>query len=97
MEDSFSEFLEKIDTAMVKGKQMKMPRFAKNLRVDRQGIYTYGTKIAELDVPSRSILPTGYYSATSSRHYHYVRRHLEDLGFSEVDKFSMPLFSRALV
>ena len=97
MEDNFSDFLEKIDTAMVKGKQLKMPRFTKNLRVDRQGIYSYGTKIAELDVPSRSILPTGYYSATSSRHYNYVRNHLEGFGFSEVDKFSMPLFSRALV
>ena len=63
-----SEFLEKIGTGMVTGKQLKMPRFTKNLRVDRHEIYSYGAKIAELDVPRRSILPTGCYSATSSRH-----------------------------
>ena len=97
MEDTFNEFFEKIDLAMAKGKQLKMPRFTKNLRIDRQGIYSYGTKIAELDVPSRSILRTGYYSATSSRHYNYARNHLEGCGFSEVDKSSTPLSSRSPV
>ncbi len=97
MEQSFSEFLAKIVAAKENGKQLKMPRFTKSLRVDREGIYSDGTKIAELDIPSRSILSTGYYSPTSSRHYHYMRNHLEGFGFSEVGKFSMPLFSRAVV
>jgi hypothetical protein len=84
MEDSFYEFLDNIDAAQGRGKQMKMPRFTKNLRVDREGIYSYGTKIAQLDIPTRSIIRTGYYSPTSSRHYNYMRNHLEGFGFSEV-------------
>ena len=71
---------------------MRMPRFTKNLSVDREGIYSYGTKIAELDMPSRSILKLGYYSPTSSRHYNYMLRYLQELGFND-----MPQFSTALV
>ncbi len=87
MEDfqqDFYEFLNKIDAAKQRGKQLKMPRFTKNLRVDRDGIYSYGTQIAQLDVPTRSIIRAGYYSPTSSRHYNYMRNHLEEMGFSEV-------------
>jgi hypothetical protein len=84
MEDKYYEFLDGIDAAQGRGKQMKMPRFTKNLRVDREGIYSYGTKIAQLDIPSRSIIRTGYYSPTSSRHYNYMVNYLEDFGFSEV-------------
>ncbi len=97
MELSYNEFLEKIGTARMKGKRMRMPRFTKNLSVDHEGIYSYGTKIAELDMPSRSILRLGYYSPTSSHHYYYMLRYLQEYGFNEVDTFTMPLFSRALV
>ena len=97
MELSYNEFLEKIGTANVKGKRMRMPRFTKNLSVDREGIYSYGTKIAELDFPSRSIVRIGYYSPTSSHHYYYMLRYLQEFDFKEVDIYTMPPFSIALV
>ena len=97
MELSYSEFIEKIGPVNMKGKHMRMPRFTKNLSVDRKGIYSYGTKIAELDIPSRSIVHLGYYSPTSSHHYYYMLRYLQEFGFNDVDTHTMPLFSRTLV
>ena len=48
-------------------------------------IYSYSTRIALLDLPRRTITKLGRWSPTSTAHYNYARRFLEDTyGFKEL-------------
>ena len=81
---SFIEFCEKAVEATQKGKGLKFPRYEKNLRYDSEGIYSYGTKIANLDLGKRTIHKLGYWSPTNSKHYNYAKIILNDwCGFFE--------------
>ena len=81
---SFIEFCEKAAEATQKGKGLKFPRYEKNLRYDSEGIYSYGTKIAKLDLRMYTIQKLGYWSLSSSRHYNYAKIILNDwCGFFE--------------
>jgi hypothetical protein len=73
MNDSFEEFFDKAWQAKLKGKGLKFPRFGQNLRYNSEGIYSYNTKIADLDFAFRTIRQRGYWSPTSSRHYKYAK------------------------
>ena len=77
VDDNFYEFCEKAEKAKEKGKGLKLPRYEKNLRYDSEGIYSYGTKIANLDLGRRTIQKFGYWSPTSSKHYNYAKRMLD--------------------
>jgi hypothetical protein len=77
MDISFEEFHDKALNAASKGKGLKMPRYGKNLRYNADGIYSYKTKIADLDFGFRTIRQRGYWSPTSSKHYNYAKRMLE--------------------
>ena len=79
MDHNFYEWSEKAETATEKGEVLKLDRYGKNLRYNSEGIYSYGTKIATLDLKERSIQRQGYWSSTSSTHYHYA---LNILGFA---------------
>ncbi len=57
---------------------MKLPRFQKNLKYNFNGLYSYSTKIAHPDLPSKAIVKLGRWSPTSTTHYNYARRLLED-------------------
>ena len=46
--------------------------FRKNLKFDSEGIYSYGSKIANLDLKQRTIQKLGYCSPMSSKHYNYA-------------------------
>ena len=70
-DDNFYEFCEKAEKAKEKGKGLKFLRYGKNLRYDSEGIYSYGTKIANLDLRRRTIQKLGYWSPTNSKHYNY--------------------------
>ncbi len=64
---------------------MKLPHFQMNLKYNFDGLYSYSTKIAHLDLPSRTIVKLGKWSPTSTTHYNYTRRLLEDrYGFREI-------------
>ena len=81
----YDEFFEKALKASDKGKVLKLPRFQANLRYNFDGLYSYHTKIAHLDLPSRTITKLGRWSVTSTMHYNYARRLLEDrYGFREI-------------
>ena len=68
-----------------KGKFRKPPRFQRNLKYNFDGLYSYSTKIAHLDLPSMTIVKLGKWSPTSTTHYNYTRRLLEDrYGFLEL-------------
>jgi hypothetical protein len=53
---------------------MKLPRFQKNLKYNFDGLYSYSTKIAQVDPPSRTIVKLGKWSPTSTTHYNYTCR-----------------------
>ena len=81
-------FGEVIDTAMTasdKGKFLKLPRYQKNLKYNFDGLYSYNTRAALLDLPRQTITKLGRWSPTSTAHYNYARRFLEDTyGFREL-------------
>ena len=72
MDHNFYEWSEKAEKATEKGELFKFDRYGENLRSNSEGIYSYGTKIATLDLKERSIQRQGYWSSTSSTHYHYA-------------------------
>ena len=81
----YDEFFENAQKASDKDKFLKLPRFQANLRYNFGGLYSYQTKIAHLDLPSRTIVKLGKWSVASTIHYNYTRRLLEDrYGFQEL-------------
>ena len=60
------------------GRFLKLPRYQKNLKYNFDGLYSYNTRIALLDLPRRTITKLGRWSVTSTTHYNYARRFLED-------------------
>lgn len=57
----------------------KFDRFRENLRMieeaDGSGyVYSYDTKVAEIDHLARTVIPLGYWSVTTSKHINYVAR-----------------------
>ena len=74
MDHNFYEFSEKAEKATEKGKVLKFLRYGRNLRYDSEGIYSYGTKIANLNMRMRTIQTLGHLSPTSSKHYNYTAR-----------------------
>ena len=78
MDQYYDEFFENAQKASDKGKFMKLPRFHRNLKYNFDGLYSYSTKIAHLDLPGRTIVKLGRWSPTSTTHYNYTRRLLED-------------------
>ena len=78
------DFLIDVRIATEAGKRKTFPRFKKNLRIDETGLYSYSTKIADIDFGHRTIRSLGKWSPTSSRHYNYARKLLEEEGFQEI-------------
>ena len=75
-DDSYEEFRDKAEQATANQKGLKFPRCNKNLRLNSEGVWSYGAKIAQLDLDEKSIQRLGYWSSTSSAHYHYVKNML---------------------
>ena len=85
MDQHFDDFFENAMNASDKGKFLKFPRYQKNLKYNFDGLYSYNTRIAHLDTPRKTIIKIGRWSMTSTTHYNYARRFLEDTyGFREL-------------
>ena len=85
MDQHYDELFENGRKASDKGKFMKLPRFQMNLKYNFDGLYSYSTKIAHLDLPSRTMVKLGKWSPTSTTHYNHTHRLLEDrYGFREI-------------
>ena len=85
MDQHYDDFFEKVQKASDKGKFVKLPRFQRNLKYNFDGLYSYLTKIAHLDLSGRTIVKLGRWSVTSTMHYNYARRVLENrYGFREI-------------
>ena len=81
----YDDFFENALTARNKGTFMKFPPFKTNLRYNFDGLYSYNTKIAHINMPNRTIMMLGKWSVTSTTHYNYARNFLEDAyGFREI-------------
>ena len=78
MDHNFYEWSEKAEKATEKGTLLKFLRYGQNLRYNSEGIYSYGNKIARLDLHHRTIEKLGYWSPTTSKHFNYAA-HLLDI------------------
>ena len=83
--DSYEEFRDKAEQATANQKGLKFPRYSENLRLNSEGVWSYGAKIAQLDLDEKSIQRRGYWSSASSTHYHYVKNMLGS-NYSFVEK-----------
>ena len=87
MDQCYDDFCYNAEKATDKGKFLKLPRFQTNLKYNFDGLYSYSTKIAHLDLPVRTIVKLGRWSPSSTTHYNYTLRLLEDnYGFRELKK-----------
>ena len=78
MEQRSDDFFENATKASDKGKFLKLPRYQKDLKCNFDGLYIYNTRIAHLDMPHKTIIKIGRWSVTSTTHYNYASRFLED-------------------
>ena len=76
-DDSYAEFCDKAAKAAEINKGLKFPRYGKNLRFNSEGVYSYGAKIANLNLAEKTLQRLGYWSPTTSKHYNYAGRVLE--------------------
>tara|TARA_R100000656_G_C3931451_1_gene124908 strand:- start:550 stop:780 length:231 start_codon:yes stop_codon:yes gene_type:complete len=49
-----------------------LERYKDNLKVDYHNVFSYETKVAEIDHVKREITPFQWYSVTTSKHINYV-------------------------
>ena len=47
-------------------------KYKQNLRADYHNVYSYDTKVAEIDHVKREITPFQWYSVTTSKHINYI-------------------------
>ena len=47
-------------------------KYKQNLRSDDNYVFSYDTKVAEIDHKNRQITPLGWWSVTTSKHINYV-------------------------
>ena len=47
-------------------------KYKQNLRSDDNYVFSYNTKVAEIDHKNRQITPLGWWSVTTSKHINYV-------------------------
>lgn len=50
----------------------KFKKYTENLGYDSSFIYSYGTKVAEIDNRNKTAKKLGYWSATTSKHINYA-------------------------
>ena len=85
MDERFEDFLYFTQKVSDADTFLKFTRSQRNLKYNFDGLYSYNTRIALLDLPRRTITKLGRWSPTSTAHYNYARRFLEDTyGFREL-------------
>ena len=83
--EEFKQFKNQVIAATTKGKKLKFKQFTVNLRYDATGLYSYTTKVAELNFEDKTIKKLGWWSQSTSRHYNWTRKYLqEQFDFKEI-------------
>ena len=49
-----------------------LDRYKMNLKTDDNFVYSYDTKVAEIDHINKQVTPLGWWSVTTSKHINYV-------------------------
>ena len=49
-----------------------LDRYKMNLKTDDNFVYSYNTKVAEIDHLNKVVTPLGWWSVTTSKHINYV-------------------------
>ena len=47
-------------------------KYKQNLKADSNNVFSYNTKVADIDHNTRQITPLGWWSVTTSKHINYV-------------------------
>ncbi len=78
MDQHHDDLFESAENATDKGMCLKLPRYQNNLKHSFDGLYSYSTKTAHLDLPGRIISKLGRWSPNTTAHYNCTRCFLED-------------------
>ena len=60
----------------------KLGKYKDNLKLDMFYIYSYNTKVAEINHETKEVLPLGWWSKTTTKHINYVAN---DLGYEVLE------------
>jgi hypothetical protein len=52
-----------------------LPRYKQNLSITDTNVYSYHTKVADIDHVNKTVTPLGWWSVTTSKHINYVAGH----------------------
>ena len=72
MGDNYAEFCKSAEQAKKNGKGLTFFFFRENLKYDSEGIYSYGSKIARIDLKQKTIQKLGHYSIMHYNNYSYA-------------------------
>ena len=72
MVDSYEEFRKSAESATKNGTSFIFYRYSKNLRYDAVGVYSYGSKIAHIDLKQKTIQKIGLLAPLYNDHYIYA-------------------------
>ena len=73
MVDSYEEFRKSAENAKKNGTSFTFFKYSKNLRYDTDGVYSYGSKIAHLDLKQKTIQKIGPLAPLHNHHYIYAK------------------------
>ena len=72
MGDNYNEFCKSAEKAKNNDTCFTFFNYSENLRYDSEGIYSYGSKIAHLDLDHKTILKIGHLSFPYNNHHNYA-------------------------
>ena len=75
---TYEQLCDRAEWATANNKKLKLPKYKANLELDFDGLYSYKTKIADIDMHMQTIKRLGWWSRTSSKHYNYTVRLLKE-------------------
>jgi len=73
MVDSYEEFRKSAESATKNGTSFTFFKYSKNLRYDAVGVYSYGSKIAHIDLKRKTIQKIGPLAPLYNDHYIYAK------------------------
>ncbi len=72
MSDNYDEFCQSAENAKTNGRGVTFFHYRKKIKYDSEGIYSYGSKVANLDLKQRTIQKLGHCSLMSNKQYIYA-------------------------
>ena len=73
MGDNYDELCKSAESATKNGTSFTFFKYSKNLRYDAIGVYSYGSKIANIDLKQKTIQKIGPLAPLYNDHYIYAK------------------------